>query len=229
MEVQIEASWKALLQDEFAKPYFREIVQHIKAERAMGETIYPPGKYIFEAFTRTPVDQVKVVILGQDPYHQPGQAHGLSFSVADRVKLPPSLVNIYKELETDLGIRMPAYFGNLSQWADQGVLLLNTALTVRANEPASHSKIGWSTFTDAVIQTVSDKKSGLVFLLWGRHAQAKRILIDTNKHLILEAAHPSPFSADKGFFGCRHFSRANAFLVARNNMPINWQLTPTTH
>ena len=229
MEVQIEASWKALLQDEFAKPYFREIVQHIKAERAMGETIYPPGKYIFEAFTRTPVDQVKVVILGQDPYHQPGQAHGLSFSVADRVKLPPSLVNIYKELETDLGIRMPAHFGNLSQWADQGVLLLNSALTVRANEPASHSKIGWSTFTDAVIQTVSDKKSGLVFLLWGRHAQAKRVLIDTNKHLILEAAHPSPFSADKGFFGCRHFSRANAFLVARNNMPINWQLTPTTH
>ena len=226
MDVQIEASWKALLKDEFAKPYFSDIVQHIKAERSLGQIIYPPGPQIFEAFTRTPVDQVKVVILGQDPYHQPGQAHGLSFSVANGVKPPPSLVNIFKELEKDLGIRLPANMGNLSAWADQGVLLLNTALTVRANEPASHSKIGWSIFTDAVIQRIAEKKSNLVFLLWGRHAQAKQALIDSQKHLILQAAHPSPFSADKGFFGCRHFSRANAYLVAQNKMPVDWQLTP---
>lgn len=227
MDVQLEASWKALLEPEFRKAYFGDLVLHLRTERAMGTVIYPPGKQIFEAFAQTPVESVKVVILGQDPYHQPGQAHGLSFSVATGVKPPPSLVNIRKEIESDLGIRLPPDYGNLTGWAKQGVLLLNAALTVRANEPASHSKLGWMIFTDAVIRAISEEKRGLVFLLWGRFAQEKQVLIDATKHLILRAAHPSPFSADKGFFGCKHFSQTNNYLVGQGLAPIDWQLYPS--
>jgi uracil-DNA glycosylase len=224
MDVQIEPSWKEVLKDEFTKSYFLEIVTFIKTEKALGKTIYPPGPLIFNAFNHTPFDKVKVVILGQDPYHNPGQAHGLSFSVPNGVKPPPSLVNIYKEIQTDIGVAMPAQYGNLTFWADQGVLLLNAVLTVRANEPASHSKIGWMSFTDAVIKKLSDEKEGIVFLLWGKFAQEKQALIDETKHSILKAAHPSPFSADKGFFGCRHFSKTNELLNKQGLSPINWKL-----
>ena len=224
MDVKMEASWKKELKQEFTKPYFQQVVTFLKTEKAAGKTIYPPGNLIFNAFNITPFDNVKVVILGQDPYHGAGQAHGLSFSVPQNVQPPPSLINIFKEIKTDIGVTMPERFGNLTAWAEQGVLLLNAALTVRAGEPASHSKIGWMEFTDAVIKKISDEKQGVVFLLWGKFAQDKQTLIDETRHHVLKAAHPSPFSADKGFFGCQHFSKANKFLVAAGLEPINWKL-----
>jgi uracil-DNA glycosylase len=226
MEVKMEASWKEALKQEFTKPYFLEIVTFLKMEKSAGKTIYPPGPLIFNAFNQTPFDKVKVVILGQDPYHNPGQAHGLSFSVPAGVKPPPSLVNIYKEITNDIGIEMPVEYGNLTHWAEQGVLLLNAILTVRANEPASHSKIGWMNFTDAIIKKISDEKTGVVFLLWGNFAQEKQILIDETKHFVLKAAHPSPFSVHKGFFGCKHFSKANQILAKERLEPIDWKLAP---
>lgn len=224
MEVQIDASWKALLKNEFTQPYFQQVVTFLKTEKAAGKTIYPPGSLIFNAFNQTHVDQLKVVILGQDPYHGAGQAHGLSFSVPNGIKPPPSLVNIFKEIQSDIGIPMPAGYGNLTRWAEQGVLLLNAALTVRAGEPFSHANFGWADFTNAVIQKISDEKSGIIFLLWGKFAQEKQILIDETKHFVLKAAHPSPFSADKGFFGCKHFSKTNELLVKQGLSPIDWKL-----
>lgn len=228
MDVKIEPSWKNVLQDEFRKAYFKDITEWIKMEKNTGKIIYPAGKLIFHAFDKTPFNQVKVVLIGQDPYHNPGQAHGLSFSVQPGVKLPPSLVNIFKEIHHDLGLRLSSEFGDLTQWAEQGVLLLNAALTVRANEPGSHAKIGWAQFTDAVIKTISDMKSNVVFILWGRFAQEKQILIDEHKHCILKAAHPSPFSVEKGFYGCKHFSKTNEYLVKHGIDPIDWNLYPET-
>ncbi len=224
MDVQIEPSWKEVMSAEFSKTYFAEIVTYIKTEKALGREIYPPGNLIFNAFHKTPFHQVKVVILGQDPYHNPGQAHGLSFSVPRGMAIPPSLLNIYKELKTDLGIDPPGH-GNLEQWTEQGVLLLNAVLTVRKNDPASHSRIGWMTFTDAVIQKLSDQRTGLVFLLWGKFAQEKQVLIDETKHYVLKAAHPSPLSAFNGFFGCKHFSKTNSYLSQNHVDPINWKLS----
>lgn len=221
MDVKIEPGWKEVLKHEFIKPYFLQVAAHLKTEKATGALIYPPGPLIFNAFYKTPFDGVKVVLLGQDPYHGAGQAHGLSFSVPDGVKPPPSLINIYKELQQDTGLSMPTT-GNLTKWAEQGVLLLNAVLTVRANEPASHAKIGWMDFTDAVIRKISNEKKGVIFLLWGRFAQEKQILIDETRHHVLKAAHPSPFSADKGFFGCRHFTRTNELLVKQGLAPIDW-------
>lgn len=223
MDVKIEPSWKALLQDEFKKPYFKQIVDHLKTEREQGKTIYPPGSLIFNAFNQTPFDQVKVVILGQDPYHGAGQAMGLSFSVPRGIMPPPSLVNIFKELQEDTGMRTPQH-GDLTAWARQGVMLLNASLTVRAADPMSHSKIGWHHFTDAVISKISQQRTHVVFLLWGKFAQEKTKLIDGSKHLVLKAAHPSPLSAHNGFFGCRHFSRTNEYLVKSGMDPINWAL-----
>lgn len=223
MEVQIENSWKAVLQDEFSQPYFSNIVQTLRQEKSHHEIIYPPGKLIFHAFDKTPFDKVKCVILGQDPYHGPGQAHGLCFSVNDGVKPPPSLINIFKELHEDTGLPIPKS-GNLEKWAENGVLLLNAILTVKAHQPASHSRIGWEQFTDTVIRKISDEKTGVVFLLWGSFARQKKTLIDTHKHFVLEAAHPSPFSASNGFFGCRHFSKTNEILQRENKKPIDWSL-----
>lgn len=223
MDVKIESSWKEALKDEFQKSYFEQIVMFLKHEKALGKTIYPQGNQIFHAFDKTPFDKVRVVILGQDPYHGPGQAHGLCFSVQKGIKPPPSLVNIYKEMNADLGIPI-AQTGDLTPWTENGVLLLNAILTVRNGEPASHSKIGWETFTDAVIRTISNKKEGVVFMLWGKFAQDKQVLIDGTQHHILKAAHPSPFSADKGFFGCKHFSKANELLIRQGKEPVNWQL-----
>ncbi len=223
MDVQIEPSWKAVMQKEFSRSYFQQITAHLKSEKATKAIIYPPGPQIFNAFEKTPFDQLKLVILGQDPYHGPGQAHGLSFSVPDGVKPPPSLVNIFKELKNDIGMSIPTT-GNLTPWAEQGVLLLNAVLTVRVNEPASHAKIGWMDFTNAVIQKISNEKKGIVFLLWGKFAHEKQIFIDATKHSILKAAHPSPFSADKGFFGCKHFSKSNQLLMQQGVEPINWKL-----
>ena len=220
----MEASWKEVLKNEFEKPYFIEIVTFLKAEKALGKTIYPPGPLIFNAFNKTPFNHLKIVLIGQDPYHGPGQAHGLCFSVPAGIKPPPSLVNMYKEIQSDLGLKMPLEYGNLTKWAEQGVLLLNAILTVRANEPASHSKIGWMNFTDAVIKKISDEKKGIVFLLWGKFAQEKQNLIDETKHIVLKAAHPSPFSVDKGFFGCKHFSKANDALIQQGKSPIDWKL-----
>jgi uracil-DNA glycosylase len=225
MDVKIEASWKEVLKHEFTRPYFLQVATHLKTEKATGATVYPPGQFIFNAFNTTPFDEVKVVILGQDPYHGPGQAHGLSFSVPDGVPPPPSLINIYKELRADIGLSIPKT-GNLTKWAKQGVFLLNAILTVRANEPASHSKIGWMDFTDAVIKKISEEKKGMVFLLWGKFAQEKQVLIDETKHTVLKAAHPSPFSADKGFFGCKHFSKTNRFLMEQGMNPIDWDPNP---
>ena len=221
MDVKIESSWKAALYSEFTKPYFQQIAGYLKIEKAQGKIIYPPGSLIFNAFNKTPFNKVKVVILGQDPYHGAGQAHGLCFSVPDGVALPPSLVNIYKELNTDIGIQIPKT-GNLTKWAEQGVFLLNASLTVRAGEPMSHAKIGWPNFTDAVIKTISAEKEGIVFLLWGKFAQDKQVLIDETKHHVLKAAHPSPLSAHNGFFGCRHFSKTNNFLMKQGFDPIDW-------
>jgi len=223
MEVEIEISWKLALKDLFKKPYFNQIAEHIKAEKALHKTIYPKGSEIFNAFEQTPYDQVKVIILGQDPYYNAHQAMGLSFSVPDGVKPPPSLMNIFKELNKDIGMAIPTT-GNLIPWAKQGVLLLNAALTVRANEPASHAKIGWMDFTDDIIHLLSEEKNGLVFILWGNFAQQKLKLINPLKHKILKAAHPSPFSAYNGFFGCKHFSATNEYLVQKNSNPINWAL-----
>jgi len=223
MEVKIEASWKAVLKEEFAKPYFQQIALHLKTEKSQGKIIYPPGSLLFNAFNTTPFSNVKVVILGQDPYHGPGQAHGLCFSVANGVPPPPSLVNIFKELQDDIGIPVPRH-GNLTHWAQQGVFLLNASLTVRAGEPMSHSKIGWATFTDTVIQKISDGKKNVVFLLWGKFAQEKRVLIDETKHLILRSVHPSPLSAHAGFFGCKHFSKTNEYLTSKRIDPVDWSL-----
>ena len=222
MDVKIEQSWKEALAGEFDKAYFAELVRFLHQEKAAGKVIYPHGSQIFRAFDLTPVDQVKVVILGQDPYHGPGQAMGLSFSVPDGVPAPPSLKNIFHEIETDLGIRMSGH-PNLESWARQGVLLLNTVLTVQAGAPTSHSRIGWTEFTDAVIRYLSAKRQGIVFLLWGRFAQEKAALIDASKHHVLTAAHPSPL-ARGAFFGCRHFSRTNQILTSQGQAPINWQL-----
>jgi uracil-DNA glycosylase len=223
MEIEMETSWKNALSDLFDKAYFSQIADHLKAEKALKTTIYPKGGLIFNAFSLTPYDKVKVIILGQDPYHNPQQAMGLSFSVPDGIKPPASLVNIFKELHKDIGMTIPNS-GNLTAWAKQGVLLLNAVLTVRANEPASHAKIGWTKFTDDVIQTLSLNKTGLVFILWGNFAQEKIKLIDSSKHKILKAAHPSPFSAYNGFFGCKHFSATNEYLVKNNIGPIDWAI-----
>ena len=222
MEVRIEESWKAALADEFAKPYFVSLVRRLHDEKAEGKVIYPPGRMIFKAFELTPVDKVKVVILGQDPYHGPGQAMGLSFSVPDGMAAPPSLKNIFKEIESDLGIVMSGR-PNLEKWAEQGVLLLNSILTVRGGEAASHSGIGWQQFTDAVIRYISDNLEGVVFLLWGNYARSKKDLIDTSRHHVLEAAHPSPL-ARGAFFGCRHFSMTNNILLSEGRTPIDWKL-----
>ena len=223
MDVRINETWKKALKSEFSRPYFLEIVNFLRTEKMAGKTIFPPGGLIFNAFNTTPFDKVKVVLIGQDPYHGHGQAHGLSFSVQNGVVPPPSLMNIYKELQSDLGCKIAAH-GNLTHWAEQGVLLLNASLTVRANEPMSHSKMGWTNFTDAVIRKISDEKEHVVFLLWGKFAQEKQVLIDETKHLVLKAAHPSPYSANNGFFGCKHFSKANEWLVKHGIDPIDWSL-----
>ncbi len=222
MDVRIEQSWKEALAPEFGKPYFERLVKYLHAEKDAGKTVYPPGGAIFKAFELTPLPDVKVVILGQDPYHGPGQAMGLSFSVPEGVRTPPSLKNIFREIETDLGISLSGS-PNLEKWARQGVLLLNSILTVRAGEPASHSRIGWMEFTDAVISTVSARCNGVVFLLWGGFARSKKALIDTSRHSVLEAAHPSPL-AGGAFFGCRHFSKTNEILIKEGKSPIDWSL-----
>ncbi len=222
MDVKIEQTWKDALAPEFEKPYFASLVRFLHGEKAAGKTIYPPGSQIFKAFELTPLPAVKVVILGQDPYHGPGQAMGLSFSVPDNIPAPPSLVNIFKEIESDLGIRMSGR-PNLEGWARQGVLLLNAMLTVQAGAAGSHSRIGWQEFTDAVIRTVSDRCEGVVFLLWGNFARSKKDLVDLSRHHVLEAPHPSPL-ARGAFFGCRHFSQTNAILLKEGKTPIDWQL-----
>jgi len=222
-DVKIEESWKKVLHAEFNKPYFQNIILHLKTEKTQGKTIYPPGPFIFNAFNTTPLSKVKVVILGQDPYHGPGQAHGLCFSVQNGVPAPPSLVNIFKELRDDIGMEIPMH-GNLTRWAEQGVFLLNASLTVRAGEPMSHAKIGWATFTDEVIKTISAECVHVVFLWWGKFAQEKSALIDGTKHLILKAAHPSPLSAHNGFLGCKHFSKTNEYLMQQGIPPVDWQL-----
>ncbi len=220
MEVAIDSSWREVLKEEFEKDYFIKLTEELKREKQAGIKIYPKGSQIFNAFNSTPFNKVKVVIIGQDPYHGEGQAHGLSFSVPDGVPFPPSLQNIFKELQADTG-KKPPQSGNLSEWASQGVFLLNAVLTVRASEAGSHSKIGWIQFTDAVISTLSKNCDGLVFLLWGNFAKSKKELIDTGKHYVLEAAHPSPL-ARGAFFGCRHFSQTNRILESLGKEPINW-------
>lgn len=222
MNVRIEESWKEALAAEFEKPYFASLAARLHEEKASGKTIYPPGDSIFRAFDLCPLDKVKVVILGQDPYHGEGQAMGLSFSVPDGIPAPPSLKNIFKEMESDLGITMSGR-PNLENWARQGVLLLNSVLTVRAGEPTSHASIGWTEFTDAVIRTISERSEGVVFLLWGNYARSKAPLIDSTKHHVLEAAHPSPL-ARGAFFGCRHFSKTNGILASEGKDPIDWRL-----
>ncbi len=220
--VQIEESWKKVLNEEFQKPYFSGIKQFIVVQKAKGKIVYPQGSLIFNAFNLTPFDQVKVVIIGQDPYHGAGQAHGLCFSVPYGVVAPPSLKNIFKEIKTDLGIEPPTH-GNLEKWARQGVLLLNASLTVNAGEANSHANCGWHTFTDALIQKISEEKAGIIFLLWGNFAKAKNILIDSTKHFVLEAAHPSPL-AGGAFYGCRHFSKTNELLKQQGKGVIDWSL-----
>jgi len=207
-------------------PYFKQLALFLQSEKSVGKKIFPKGSHIFNAFNLTPYDNLKVVIIGQDPYHGEGQAHGLSFSVLNGKKLPPSLKNIFKEIESDIGVTMPANFGNLTKWASQGVLMLNSILTVRADEPSSHSKYGWTQFTDAVIKKISDEHNQIVFMLWGNFAKAKSSLINPYKHYILSAAHPSPFSADKGFFGCKHFSKTNSILIKNKLDPIDWKISP---
>jgi len=221
-EPKIEAEWLDVLRAEFDKPYFSELKSFLISEKKQYQ-VYPQGHRIFAAFNCTPFSKVKVVILGQDPYHGYGQAHGLCFSVPDGVPVPPSLANIYKELNADLGIPVPLS-GNLEAWADQGILLLNATLTVRANMAGSHQKKGWETFTDEVIKQLSARHQGLVFLLWGSYAQAKGSLIDTSKHFILKTVHPSPLSVYRGFFGCRHFSKTNELLVRAGKTPVDWNL-----
>jgi len=221
MSVKIEESWRKVLADEFEKPYFQHLIAYVRGEYATA-TVYPPGPSIFHAFDACPFDEVKVVILGQDPYHGKGQANGLSFSVADGIRTPPSLQNIFKELQSDLPGTPPAPNGNLDRWARQGVLLLNATLTVRAAEPASHQKRGWEQFTDAVIQKISEGKEHVVFILWGASAQKKGEVIDEQKHLVLKSAHPSPYAADRGFFGSKPFSKTNDYLQAHGEQPIEW-------
>jgi uracil-DNA glycosylase len=222
MEVKIEPGWKSVLKEEFDKPYFAELAGFVKREIRDGKQVYPPGRLIFNAFDKTPFDKVKVVILGQDPYHGEGQAHGLSFSVPAGIRQPPSLVNIFKEIKNDLDIDPPKH-GNLESWAAQGVFLLNAILTVRKGEAASHSKAGWAYFTDAVIKSISEHKTGIVFLLWGNFARQKKLLIDTGRHFVLESAHPSPLSATS-FFGCRHFSETNRILKQQGLSEIQWKI-----
>jgi len=223
MDVQIEESWKKVLHAEFSKSYFENIVAFLKTEKVQGKTIYPPGSLIFNAFYKTPFKELKVLLLGQDPYHGPGQAMGLSFSVPKGVAPPPSLVNIFKELNDDVGVPIPKN-GDLTPWADQGVMLLNASLTVRKAEPMSHSKIGWHIFTNCVISKISELKENVVFLLWGKFAQEKSELIQMKKHHIFKSAHPSPLSASQGFFGCRHFSKANTYLMKQGIDPIDLAL-----
>ena len=220
--VQIEESWKKVLADEFKQPYFAAIKTFLVNEKKAGKVIYPPGPLIFNAFNQTPFDKVKVVIIGQDPYHNPGEAMGLCFSVPKGIKVPPSLVNIYKEINRDLGLPIPDH-GDLTHWAEQGVLLLNAMLTVEANKPTSHQKIGWQNFTDAAIRHISEEKEGVVFLLWGKYAQSKQALIDEMKHYVLSAPHPSPL-AGNGFQGCGHFGRANELLEKQGKLPIDWRV-----
>jgi uracil-DNA glycosylase len=224
MAIDLEPSWLAVLNDEFDKDYMVQLRAFLKEEKQAGNKIYPKGGDIFNAFQQTPFTKVKVVILGQDPYHGENQAHGLSFSVQKGITIPPSLRNIYKELTTDIpGFTIPNH-GNLTEWAEQGVLLLNASLTVRAGTPGSHQKRGWEMFTDMVIKTLSDKKEGIVFILWGAFAQAKAELIDESKHYIIKSPHPSPFSADRGFFGSKPFSKANEILKKQGEKPIDWQI-----
>ncbi|MFP4288209.1 MAG: uracil-DNA glycosylase [Bacteroidales bacterium] len=224
MSAKIEQSWKKVLNEEFNKPYFVSLKDFLLKEKTH-YTVYPPGERIFAAFDHTPFDKVKVVILGQDPYHGPGQAHGLCFSVPHGIKPPPSLQNIFKEIHRDLGIPIPRH-GNLEEWAKQGVMLLNATLTVRAHQAGSHQKQGWETFTDKVIRMLSEKKQHLVFLLWGNYAIQKSSMIDGSKHLVLKTVHPSPLSVSRGFFGCRHFSKANEYLSENGIKPIDWNLSP---
>ena len=224
IDPQLETSWKVLLKEEFTKPYFAEIKKFLLHAKKKGDQILPPSRMIFNAYNKTPFNKVKAIIIGQDPYHHPGQAHGLCFSVPKEIKAPPSLVNIFKEIKQDLGIPIPNH-GNLEKWADQGVLLLNSILTVKAKTPASHKDIGWEEFTNATIRKLSEEKNGLIFLLWGRFAQDKSSLIDSSRHHILTAPHPSPFSAHNGFFGCNHFSITNKLLEKNGKPPINWQIT----
>jgi len=220
MDVQIEPAWKQFLKTVFEQDFFKELVSFVKDEY-QNKKVFPNGKDLFNAFNHSPLDQVKVVILGQDPYHGPNQAHGLSFSVKSGVPFPPSLLNIFKEIKSDIGKDVPPN-GDLTRWADQGVFLLNATLTVRAHEAGSHQKKGWEQFTDEVIRVISARQENVVFLLWGAYAQKKADLIDQSKHLILEAPHPSPLSSYRGFFGCRHFSQVNAYLVLHGKQPINW-------
>ena len=221
MDVQIESSWKAQLEGEFSKPYFQQLVEAVRREYAAG-TCYPPGRFIFNAFRLCPFERVKVVIIGQDPYHEPGQAHGLSFSVEDGIALPPSLQNIFKEIQQDLGVALPPT-GNLTRWAEQGVLLLNATLTVRAHQANSHSQLGWQTFTDAAIRALAAGRSHLVYMLWGGFARSKAPMIDRRQNLVLESVHPSPLSANRGgWFGQHQFSRCNAYLAANGMEPIRW-------
>jgi uracil-DNA glycosylase len=220
MDVKIAASWKSRLAEEFEKPYFRDLIAFVRDEYK-SHTIYPSGKDIFRAFDTCRFEDIKVVIIGQDPYHGEKQANGLCFSVHDGIKMPPSLMNIFKEIRQDLGKPLPSS-GDLGRWALQGVLLLNATLTVRASTPGSHQKKGWEEFTDAVIRKISEEKKNVVFLLWGAYAHKKGEIIDRSKHLVLMSAHPSPFSADRGFFGCRHFSKANEYLKAKGLTEIDW-------
>lgn len=220
MTVRLEASWKQLLEDQFDQPYFSQLVDFVKSEYKT-QKVYPPGHRIFSAFDFCPVDQVKVVIIGQDPYHGEGQANGLCFSVAEGITMPPSLLNIFKELKADLGREMPPH-GSLERWAHQGVLLLNATLTVRGSQPGSHQNKGWEQFTDAAIHRLAATKENLVFILWGAYAQKKGAVIDESRHLVLKSPHPSPFSADRGFFGSRPFSKTNVYLEKHGKEPINW-------
>lgn len=223
--IQLEPGWLAVLGAEFEQPYMHALKQFLLAEKQAGKVIYPAGGQIFNALNTTPFESVKVVILGQDPYHGPGQAHGLSFSVPPGVRIPPSLRNIYREIEQDLGLKMPGH-GCLQRWAEQGVLLLNATLTVEQAQAGSHQGRGWELFTDKVVQSLSEQRAGLVFLLWGSYAQKKGRVIDRRKHCVLETVHPSPLSAHRGFLGCRHFSKANHYLQQQGLAPIDWSLPP---
>lgn len=220
MNVKIAPSWKNKLLNEFEKPYFKALTDFVKSEYST-HTVYPPGKQIFSAFDRCNFEDLKVVIIGQDPYHGPGQANGLCFSVKDGIRKPPSLLNIFKEIKNDIGKEIPES-GNLERWADQGILLLNATLTVRANTAGSHQKKGWEDFTDAIIKLVSEETDGVVFILWGAYAQKKGQVIDDSKHCVIKSAHPSPFAADRGFFGSKPFSRTNDYLIAKGQEPIDW-------
>ncbi|MBQ8652686.1 MAG: uracil-DNA glycosylase [Alistipes sp.] len=220
MDVKIAPDWKALLEEEFSKPYFEELTRFVKEEYAT-RRIYPRGSNIFRAFDKCPLDKLKVVIIGQDPYHGPGQAHGLCFSVDEGVPHPPSLQNIFKEVASDIGTPIPSS-GNLDRWAEQGVLLLNSVLTVREHEAASHAGKGWEQFTDAVVRKIAQEKQGVVYLLWGSYAQRKGAIVDPQRNCILKAVHPSPLSAYRGFLGCKHFSQANDYLISTGQTPINW-------